>query len=169
MLETPPSQPGTLKNSPATTYTPMKNLSPPMEQGTIGPTIVIKGEISGTEPLYIDGRIEGKISFANSRITIGRHGEVVANITAKEVVVMGTVKGNVECSERLDMRAEGSLTGDVVTRLISVEAGAVMKGGIEVKTKPQQQKEEKPQPQAKPAQPEAAKELPKALPAVAGA
>jgi len=164
MLETPPSQPSTQKNSPATTYPPMKNLSAPMEQGAIGPSIVIKGEISGTEPLYIDGRIEGKINFASSRITVGRHGDVVANITAKEVVIMGTVKGNVDCSERLDMRAEGSLTGDVVTRLISVEAGAVMKGGIEVRTKPQQ-KEEKPQPPAKPVQSEA----PKALPAVAGA
>lgn len=164
MLEAPPSQPGTQKSSPAaTTYTPMKNLSPPMEQGTIGQSIVIKGEISGTEPIYIDGRIEGKINFADSRITVGRHGEVVANIIAKEVVVMGVVKGNVECTERLDMRAEGSLTGDVVTRLISVEAGAVMKGGIEVRVKPQQ-KEEKTQAQAKPA-----KELPKALPAVAGA
>jgi len=165
MLETPPSQPGTPKSSPATTYIPTKNLSAPMEQGTIGQSVVIKGEISGTEPLYIDGHIEGKISFAGSRVTVGRHGEVVANITAKEVVVMGTVKGNVECSERLDMRAEGSLTGDVVTRLISVEAGAVMKGGIEVKTKPQQQKDEKPQPQVKPTQ----AELPKALPAAAGA
>jgi len=164
MLETPPSQPGTQKNSPATTYPPMKNLSAPMEQGAIGQSIVIKGEISGTEPLYIDGRIEGKINFASSRITVGRHGDVVANITAKEVVIMGTVKGNVDCSERLDMRAEGTLTGDVVTRLISVEAGAVMKGGIEVRTKPQQ-KEEKTQPPAKPA----SAEPPKALPAVAGA
>jgi len=167
MLETPPSQPGTHKSSPAaTTYTPMKNLGAPMEQGTIGQSIVIKGEISGTEPLYIDGHVEGKLNFANSRITIGRHGEVVANIFAKEVVVMGVVKGNVECTERLDMRAEGSLTGDVITRLISVEAGAVIKGGIEVRMK-QQQKEE--QPQAKSAHPEPAKELPKALPAVAGA
>jgi cytoskeletal protein CcmA (bactofilin family) len=163
MLETPPSQPGTQKSSPSTSYPPLKNLSAPMEQGTIGQSIVIKGEISGTEPLYIDGRVEGKINFASSRVTIGRHGEVVANITAKEIVIMGNVKGNVECSERLDMRAEGSLTGDVVTRLISVEAGAVMKGGIEVRTRPQQ-KEEKAQPPAKPAH----AEPPKALPAVAG-
>ena len=137
-----------------------------MEQGTIGQSIVIKGEISGNEPLYIDGRIEGKISFPGNRITVGRNGQVAANITAKELVVMGTVKGNVECSERLDMRAEGSLTGDVITRLISVEAGAVMKGGIEVRMKANQ-KEEKAQHQAKPAESQKS-ETPKALPAVAG-
>jgi cytoskeletal protein CcmA (bactofilin family) len=167
MLENPASQPSTQRNSLTSNFTPSKNLSGAMEQGTIGPSIVIKGEISGTEPLYIDGRIEGKINFGSNRVTVGRSGQVAVNIVAKELVVMGTVKGNVECSERLDMRAEGSLTGDVITRLISVEAGAIMKGSIEVRQKQpkEAQKEDKAQPQTKPAQVEA----PKALPAVAGA
>jgi cytoskeletal protein CcmA (bactofilin family) len=167
MLEIPASQPSNQRNAPSSTFTPSKNVGGAMEQGTIGPSIVIKGEISGTEPLYIDGRIEGKINFGSSRVTVGRSGQVAANITAKELVVMGTVKGNVECSERLDMRAEGSLTGDVVTRLISVEAGAVMKGSIEVRQKQQKevQKEDKVQLQTKPPQ----IETPKALPATAGA
>jgi cytoskeletal protein CcmA (bactofilin family) len=163
MLETPPNQPSTPNNSPIA-YSPMKNLGPPTEQATISRSVTIKGEISGTEPLYIDGQIEGRINFSGSRITIGRNGQVTANIVAKEVVIMGTVKGNVECSERLDIRAEGSLTGDVITRLISVEAGAVLKGSVEVRSKANQ-KEEKTQTSAKPSPPETAK----ALPAVAGA
>jgi cytoskeletal protein CcmA (bactofilin family) len=116
-----------------------------MEQATIGRTLVIKGEISGSESLYIDGTIEGSLNFADNRITIGRNGHVAANITAKEVVIMGTVKGNVECTDRLDIRAEGSLTGDVITHRISVEDGAIMKGAIEVRTSGQQQKSDKQQ------------------------
>jgi cytoskeletal protein CcmA (bactofilin family) len=116
------------------TYTPVKTVSAPLEQGSIGRSIIIKGEISGSEPLYIDGSIEGKITFPNHRVTVGRHGNVTANISAKEVVVMGTVKGNIDCSDRLDIRAEGSLTGDVLTRRIIVEDGAILKGSVQVQT-----------------------------------
>ncbi len=118
---------------PTTTYTPVKTAAPPMEQATIGRSLVIKGEISGTEPLYIDGRVEGSINFGDSRITIGRNGDVTANISAKEVVIMGSVKGNIQCTDRLDIRSEGSLIGDVVAERISVEDGAVLKGSVEVK------------------------------------
>ena len=79
-----------------------------MDQATIGRTLVIKGEISGSEALYIDGRIEGKITMPESRVTIGRNGKVDASIHAREVVVMGKVTGNIECSDRVDIRAEGS-------------------------------------------------------------
>jgi len=147
-----------------TTYTPMTTASTPVEQTTIGRSLIIKGEISGSEPLYIDGQVEGTIHFTEGRITIGRNGHVAAKIVAKELVIMGTVKGNVECSERLDMRGEGSLTGDVVTKRISVENGAVMNGSVEVRTGAQK-KEDRPQPQAKPA----ASEPPKAAAAAAGA
>lgn len=104
-----------------------------MEQATIGRSVVIKGDISGAEALFIDGRVEGSIHLADNRVTIGRNGVVKANIDAKEVVIMGEVTGNVECTDRLDIRSEGSLTGDVVTRRISVEDGAVMKGSVQVK------------------------------------
>jgi cytoskeletal protein CcmA (bactofilin family) len=104
-----------------------------MEQATIGRTLVIKGEVTGSEPLYIDGRIEGSITLADNRVTIGRNGSVTANINAREVVIMGNVKGNIQCTDRLDIRSEGSLAGDVVTQRISVEDGAMVKGSVEVR------------------------------------
>jgi cytoskeletal protein CcmA (bactofilin family) len=128
---------GGKSSSPASnpnSLNPVKTVSAPIEQATIGRTLVIKGEISGAEALYIDGRIEGKISLPDNRVTIGRNGSVQANITAREVVVMGKVNGNIDCSDRVDIRSEGSVTGDVSTIRISVEDGAVLKGGIQVKS-----------------------------------
>jgi cytoskeletal protein CcmA (bactofilin family) len=128
---------GVRSTSPASnpnSYNPVKTTSAPMEQATIGSSLHIKGEISGSEALYIDGRVEGKITMPGSRITIGRNGKVDASINARDVVVMGTVKGNIECSDRVDIRGEGSVTGDVSTMRISVEDGAVLKGGIEVRS-----------------------------------
>jgi|ERR1700692_4429671 cytoskeletal protein CcmA (bactofilin family) len=124
-------------NPPASnpnTFTPVKTVSAPVEQATIGRTLVIKGELSGSEALYIDGRVEGKISLPDNRVTIGRNGSVQANIIAREVVVMGKVNGNIECTDRVDIRSEGSVTGDVSTVRISVEDGAVLKGGVEVRS-----------------------------------
>jgi len=114
-------------------YTPNKTINPPVEQATIGRSLVIKGEVSGSESLYVDGRIEGTITLNDNRVTIGRNGTVAANITAREVVIMGKVHGNIECSDRLDIRSEGSLTGDVVTQRISVEDGAILKGSVQVR------------------------------------
>jgi cytoskeletal protein CcmA (bactofilin family) len=173
MLQPPQSAPNSQKFSNApNTYTPVKSVSAPMEQATIGRSLTIKGEISGSESLFIDGRIEGTINFADNRITIGRNGSVIANINAKEVVIMGAVKGNIQCTDRLDIRSEGSLIGDVVTQRISVEDGAVLKGAVEVRTS--QQKSEKAQSSkssepAKPASIEQPKaDQPKAAAAAAG-
>ena len=104
-------------NSPASNpnaFNPIKTVTAPVDQATIGRTLVIKGEISGSEALYIDGRIEGKITMPDSRVTIGRNGKVDASIQAREVVVMGKVTGNIECSDRVDIRAEGSVSGAFV-------------------------------------------------------
>jgi len=139
-------------NSPASTSTsnnPVKTVGAPIEQATIGRTLVIKGEVSAAEALYIDGRIEGKISMPEHRVTIGRNGSVQANINAREVVVMGKVNGNIECSDRVDIRSEGSVTGDVSTIRISVEDGAVLKGGIEVRSNEQKHQNNKHQSQPK--------------------
>jgi cytoskeletal protein CcmA (bactofilin family) len=129
-------------NAPASNpnaYNPIKNVTAPVDQATIGRTLVIKGEISGSEALYIDGRIEGKITMPESRVTIGRNGKVDASIQAREVVVMGKVNGNIQCSDRVDIRAEGSVTGDISTIRISVEDGAALKGGIQVHAEPKAQ------------------------------
>ncbi len=133
-----------------------------MDQATIGRTLVIKGEISGSEALYIDGRIEGKITMPESRVTIGRNGKVDASIQAREVVIMGKVNGNIECSDRVDIRSEGSVSGDISTARISVEDGAALKGGIQVRSERQAQ----PAPVAEPGR---SREPPKALAATASA
>jgi cytoskeletal protein CcmA (bactofilin family) len=132
MLQSP--EPKYSPATPTNSYVPVKTAAPTMEQATIGKTLVIKGEVSGSESLFIDGRVEGSLNFPDNRVTVGRHGNVTATVIAKELVIMGKVEGNVECSDRLDIRAEGSLSGDVVTHRISVEEGAILKGGVEVKT-----------------------------------
>jgi cytoskeletal protein CcmA (bactofilin family) len=131
------------------TFNPVKTVTAPVDQATIGRTLTIKGEISGSEALYIDGRIEGKINMPESRVTIGRNGKVDASIQAKEVVIMGKVNGNIECSDRVDIRAEGSVSGDISTVRITVEDGAALKGGIQVRAegkghqnKPEQKQEQ---------------------------
>ena len=149
--------------APTNSYTPVKPATSPMDQANIGRSLVIKGEVTGAESLFIDGRVEGSINFPDNRVTIGRNGTVTANITAKELVIMGKVQGNVECADRLDIRSEGLLSGDVITHRISVEEGAILKGGVEVrnpekkdqKTQVQIQAQNKPEP-------------PKALAATAG-
>jgi cytoskeletal protein CcmA (bactofilin family) len=113
---------------------PVKTAGAPLDQATIGRTLIIKGEISGSESLYVDGRIEGNVNLAEHRVTIGRNGSVQANITAKEVVVMGKVTGNIDCTDRVDIRSEGVVNGDVATQRISVEDGAILKGGIQVRS-----------------------------------
>ena len=116
------------------TFNPIKTVTAPVDQATIGRTLTIKGEITGSEALYIDGKIEGKIIMPESRVTIGRNGKVDASIQAKEVVVMGKVTGNIDCSDRVDIRAEGSVSGDISTVRITVEDGAALKGGIQVRS-----------------------------------
>jgi len=103
------------------------------EQATIGKSLMIKGEVTGSESLYIDGRIEGTINLPGNRVTVGRNGQVAANISAREVVVLGKVRGNCQASDRIDIRSEGSLTGDVIAARISIEDGAFFKGGIDIR------------------------------------
>jgi len=145
--------------APANSYIPVKPATSPMDQANIGRSLVIKGEVTGAESLFIDGRVEGSINFPDNRVTIGRNGNVAANINAKEVVIMGKVQGNVECADRLDIRSEGLLSGDVITHRISVEEGAILKGGVEVRNP--EKKDQKNQNQNK-------QEAPKALAATAG-
>ncbi len=103
------------------------------EQATLGKSLVIKGEVTGSESLYIDGRVEGSINLPGNRVTVGRNGVVSANISAREIVVLGKVRGNLTASDRVDIRGEGSLTGDVVSQRISIEDGAYFKGGIDIR------------------------------------
>jgi cytoskeletal protein CcmA (bactofilin family) len=124
----PPSEPSPLA---APRNTVLNNSS--QEQATIGKSLVIKGEVTGSESLYIDGRVEGAINLPGNRVTVGRNGQVQANVNAKEVVVLGKVKGNVTASDRVDIRNEGSLSGDVVCQRVSIEDGAYFKGSIDIR------------------------------------
>jgi len=103
------------------------------DQATIGKSLVVKGEVTGSESLYIDGKVEGAINLPGNRVTVGRNGQVAANITAREIVVLGKVRGNMTASDRVDIRSEGSLTGDVAAQRISIEDGAFFKGGIDIR------------------------------------
>ncbi|MBT9331605.1 bactofilin family protein [Paracidobacterium acidisoli] len=118
---------------PAPAATPQSSNASSGEQATIGKSLVIKGEVTGSESLYIDGKVEGSINLAGNRVTIGRNGQVAANISAREIVVLGKVRGNVNASDRVDIRSEGSLTGDVTAQRISIEDGAFFKGGIDIR------------------------------------
>lgn len=160
MLQSP-DQKYTPNAAPANSYTPVKPATSPMDQANIGRSLVIKGEVTGAESLFIDGRIEGTINFPDNRVTVGRNGNVAANITAKEVVIMGKVLGNVECADRLDIRSEGVLSGDVITHRISVEEGAILKGGVEVRNPEKKDQKNQNQNQNK-------QEAPKAMAATAG-
>jgi cytoskeletal protein CcmA (bactofilin family) len=123
-------EPGTVR--PATGGTASAAV-PTGEQATIGKSLIVKGEVSGSESLYIDGKVEGAINLPGNRVTVGRNGQVAANITAREVVVLGKVRGNIQASDRVDIRSEGSLTGDVAAARISIEDGAYFKGGIDIR------------------------------------
>ena len=121
------------------------------DQATISKGLFIKGEISGSESLFIDGKIEGSVVLNGNRVTVGRNGHVAASITAREVVVLGKVRGNVTATDRVDIRAEGSLTGDVAAARISIEDGAFFKGGIDIrKPDAKQQGSNNAAPEAKP-------------------
>jgi len=145
MLQSPESKYSPTAVPSTNTYTPVKPPTAPMDQANIGRSLVIKGDVSGTESLFIDGRVEGTISFPDNRVTIGRNGSVAANIVALEVVIMGKVQGNVECADRLDVRSEGVLAGDVITHRISIEEGAILKGGVEVRNPEKKEKDKKTQ------------------------
>ena len=130
-----PSQPGPVQLSPPPE--PSRPVSPapiaepahrpPVtagDQATISKGLIIKGEITGSESLFVDGKVEGSISLPGNRVTVGRNGQVSASIAAREIVILGKVRGNVAASDRVDIRAEGALTGDVAAARISIEDGA---------------------------------------------
>src|SRR5579864_5053267 len=147
MLQPPENKNAAPAASNQNSYVPVKTSSAPIEQATIGRSLVIKGEISGAESLFVDGRIEGTVNIPEHRVTVGRNGIVTADVNAREVVIMGKVHGNIICSDRLDIRSEGSVTGDVVVQRISVEDGAILKGSVQVQAG--EQKGKQPQQQTK--------------------
>ena len=130
MRPTPPASPA---YEPPRAAAPAQTVMGSADQATIGKSLVVKGEVTGSESLFIDGKVEGSITLPGNRVTVGRNGNVSANISAREIVVLGKVRGNATASDRVDIRSEGSLIGDVTAQRISIEDGAYFKGGIDIK------------------------------------
>lgn len=125
------------QNGPAVPASPSQPLSQPVaapvsnDGAVIGPTMRIKGEIFSRDELRVDGEIEGKLE-SQSRLTVNATGKADANIKAGEVVIAGTVKGNVEATQRIVLRKGANLVGDVKTAGIVIEDGAYFRGGIDI-------------------------------------
>ena len=102
------------------------------ETANIGKSVVIKGEVTGSEDLYLDGQVDGSIDLAGNRLTIGPNGRVKANVTARSVSISGKLDGNVRASDRVDLRNTAVVLGDIATQRISIEDGAYFKGGVDI-------------------------------------
>jgi cytoskeletal protein CcmA (bactofilin family) len=102
------------------------------EMTLIGKSVVIKGEISCGEDLYIDGEVEGTIDPKGNRLTIGPDARVKANVTACAVLVQGKLEGNINASDRVDLKQSAVVTGDIATQRISIDEGAYFKGGVNI-------------------------------------
>jgi cytoskeletal protein CcmA (bactofilin family) len=96
----------------------------------IGKSISIKGDLTGNEDLVIEGKVEGKITLPSGQVTIGADGKVTADLSAKSVVIVGRVKGNVRATERAEIHSSGVLEGDVHAPRLVVQEGAVLKGSV---------------------------------------
>ena len=130
------------KSSPATTWEgttamstdAMRPLGATADRSTarLGPSLHIKGEISGNEDLLIEGSIEGLVQLDERKRTVGATAKVTADIIAREVVVYGSVKGNLRAKDRIEIKKDGSVNGDLTTARIMIEDGAYFKGSIEI-------------------------------------
>jgi cytoskeletal protein CcmA (bactofilin family) len=127
----PPSQ-ATAAPSQSTNYAARPTAPSARSVACLGETIEVKGKISGEEDLQVDGKVEGPISLQGQRLTVGRTGKLNSEVVAREVVVYGNVHGNVRASDRVEIKKDGSVTGDVITARISIEDGAFFKGRIEI-------------------------------------
>jgi cytoskeletal protein CcmA (bactofilin family) len=101
----------------------------------IGKSVVIKGEVSGSEDLYVDGHVEGSIALKGNSLTVGPNGRIKASVESRVIVVQGKVEGNVQASDRVELRKSAVVTGDISTQRISIEEGAYLKGKIDIQGK----------------------------------
>ncbi|HEY3380386.1 MAG TPA: polymer-forming cytoskeletal protein [Vicinamibacterales bacterium] len=126
----------------------------------IGKSVVIKGELNGSEDLTVEGHVEGKIELKEHVLTIGPHGRIKASIFAKAVVVLGEVSGDISASEKVDIRDNGSVDGNIIAPRVAIAEGAHFRGSVDMQrkeaAKPAEAKpEQKPVPPAVPAGPKA--------------
>ncbi len=134
---------------------------PPRGVAAIGKSVMIKGQILSREDLYLDGEVEGTVEVPEHRLTIGPHAKLNANTRAREVIVLGNVNGDVDAVEKLDIRKDARLVGNIKTGGIIIEDGAYFKGSIDIV------RGETPKPAVQPRQPQTQSQ-PAAAPALAG-
>ncbi|HUJ40201.1 MAG TPA: polymer-forming cytoskeletal protein [Candidatus Acidoferrales bacterium] len=115
-------------------------------QARIGPSVQVKGEINGNEDLEIHGNVEGTVSLDEKRLTIGPTAKVNADLSAREIVIYGSVKGNLKAKDRIEIKKDGSVVGDLSTARIMIEDGAYFKGSIEIEKGAEAQRTPKAQP-----------------------
>lgn len=104
----------------------------PRGQAVIGKSVLVKGTIVSREDLTIDGEVEGTVELPEHRLTVGPNGRVRANLKAKELVALGAIHGNVETTDKIDIRKDAKLVGDIRTARIVIEDGAYFKGNIDI-------------------------------------
>jgi cytoskeletal protein CcmA (bactofilin family) len=146
-----PSQPSAAPAAASVVIPPKDAPKPAADRadvGHIGKSVVIRGELTGSEDLYFDGEIEGTINLRDHKLVIGPNSKIKAAITARDVVLHGKVEGNVTASERVELKRSCSLSGDISTQRISIEDGAFFKGAIDIKDDKEAKSDRKPMVQA---------------------
>jgi len=134
VAETPSSvTPASSSHRDTPSFSPASSQPPVSSKATacISQGIKIKGEITGSEDLFIDGPVEGKLNLGNSSVTIGPNGTVKADISAREVVVRGRVEGKIAGKERVQLWSTGQVSGEISTQRLAIEDGAVLRGKVE--------------------------------------
>src|ERR1700683_148586 len=125
-----PAVPGEAK-----TMAPIDSTYPSTSSGNtarLGSSLHVKGEITGNEDLLIEGTVEGLVQLEDRKLTVGASAKVTADVIAREVVVYGNVKGNLRARDRIEIKKDGSVVGDLTTARIMIEDGAYFKGSIEI-------------------------------------
>jgi cytoskeletal protein CcmA (bactofilin family) len=136
--DTKPASPAADVPPPARVETPVRSVAGLTAEvvqpsgGVITSTLLIKGEIKGAEDLYIDGEVQGTIRLSGSRVTVGPHGKIVADVDAREIIVRGKVTGAVQARERVEIGRTGEIRGDIVTIRIAIEEGAQIHSKVEI-------------------------------------
>lgn len=121
---------------PAPRPVPQSLVTAPGKIVNIGQSILIQGELSGSEDLTIDGQVKGKISLQDHNLTIGQHGRIQAEVIAKKVTILGQVQGNVAATERVEILEGGRLEGDIVAPRIAIADGAHFRGKVDMEAAP---------------------------------
>lgn len=142
----PPTQASLAREGIPMNTLPQRPVEVETSRAAIGKSVIIKGQLFSREDLFIDGEVEGSVDIQEHRLTVGPNGRLLAGVKAREVVVLGTIHGNVEAGDKIEIRKDAKLVGDIKTVRIVIEDGAYFKGSIDIirTEQPKPQKEARP-------------------------